>query len=135
MLLMNAIARLIGKLRDYVRDVTEAGGLADSISSENVLPPIPRAINALDSAVGGARAPPARWTWSGGRDSAPALVAVCFGIFFFRDLGGDLKCCPGVTWCRGRPVVRRGQSERSPERESRRSRRPCRTMRIVPAFI
>jgi hypothetical protein len=38
----DAIARLIRKLRGYFRDVHRSReDLADSISSENVLPPIP----------------------------------------------------------------------------------------------
>jgi hypothetical protein len=44
MLLRNAIARLIRKLRGYPREVRRnREELADSISSENVLPPIPPA--------------------------------------------------------------------------------------------
>jgi hypothetical protein len=40
--LMNAIARLIRKLRSYLRDAHRSRQeLTDSISSENVLPPIP----------------------------------------------------------------------------------------------
>jgi hypothetical protein len=42
MALINAIVRLIGKLRGYFRDVHRSREeLADSVSSENVLPPIP----------------------------------------------------------------------------------------------
>ena len=44
MTVLNPIARLIGKLRGYFRDVHEGREeLADSIPSENVLPPIPPA--------------------------------------------------------------------------------------------
>jgi hypothetical protein len=42
--LTNAIARLVHKLRNYFRDVNRSREeLTDSISSENVLPPIPPA--------------------------------------------------------------------------------------------
>jgi hypothetical protein len=40
--LMNAITRLIHRFREYFREVHRSRQeLADSISSENVLPPIP----------------------------------------------------------------------------------------------
>jgi hypothetical protein len=42
MALMDAIARLIRRLRGHLRDVHDSREeLTDSISSENVLPPIP----------------------------------------------------------------------------------------------